>query len=220
MHSLGDEVMHDADVRRATWKMIDKSKSNNGPSVVKLDEFAICGEVRADIAVVNGHMTGYELKSASDNLKRLPKQIRYYSKVLDYCNLVVAENHFDKAIQILPPSWGVYVIEKTKKGSLRITKYKDAHIDRSLFDARSAVELLWREEALAILAKHGYDQGVRSQTRAFIWDRMVECFTPSQVRKIVRCQLKSRRHWRVASPHTRDDENCSTSTIEYRYQSD
>lgn len=220
MQSSGDAVMHDADVRQATWEMINRRKSNNGPSVVKLDEFAICGEVRADIAVVNGHMTGYELKSASDNLKRLPKQITYYSKVLDYCNLVVAENHFDKAIQILPPSWGVYVIEKTKKGSLHITKYKEAHIDRSLFDARFAVELLWREEALAILAKYGYDQGVRSQTRAFIWDRMVECFTPPQVRRLVRCQLKSRRLWRVALPHTQDDENCSTSTIECLHQSE
>ncbi|WP_407923096.1 sce7726 family protein [Bifidobacterium xylocopae] len=194
--------------------MINRCKSNNGPDVLKLDEFALCSEVRADITVINGHMTGYELKSASDNLKRLPKQVSFYSKVLDYCNLVVAENHFDRALQLLPSSWGIYIAKGTKKGSLHIRRYRTARIDRSMFDARLAVELLWRDEALDILTQYGYDRGVRSLTRPFIWDRMVERFTPSQIRQLVRHQLKSRQHWRVVSPHMPDDESCSTSATD------
>lgn len=198
MRLLEAVKMRDADVRQATWAMINRRKSNNGPDVLKLNELNLCSEVRVDITVINGHMTGYELKSASDNLKRLPKQILYYSKVLDYCNLVVAENHLDNALQLLPPSWGVYVVETLKTGSLHICNYRPARIDRSLFSARSAVELLWRDEALSILAQYGYDKGVRSLTRPFIWDRMVERFTASQIRKIVRYQLKSRKNWRAA----------------------
>ena len=83
--------------------------------MLKPDEFGLCGEVRAAIVVVNGHMSGYELKSATDDLKRLPRQIIYYSKILDYCNLVVAESHFQDANKIVPDFWGVYIIKMNRK---------------------------------------------------------------------------------------------------------
>ena len=77
MRLLEAVKMRDADVRQATWAMINRRKSNNGPDVLKLNELNLCSEVRVDITVINGHMTGYELKSASDNLKRLQKKILY-----------------------------------------------------------------------------------------------------------------------------------------------
>jgi hypothetical protein len=40
------------------------------------------GEVRIDVAVIGDIMHGYEIKSAKDNLLRLPNQQLHYGKVL------------------------------------------------------------------------------------------------------------------------------------------
>ncbi|WP_197480754.1 sce7726 family protein [Rhodococcus sp. EPR-157] len=60
-----------------------------------------------DVAVVNGALSGFELKSARDTLRRLPKQIEIYSRVLDHAVLVVADNHLDSAMSLVPDWWGV-----------------------------------------------------------------------------------------------------------------
>jgi len=40
------------------------------------------GECRADIAVINGHLVGYEIKSNKDSLRRLEGQVNSYNAVL------------------------------------------------------------------------------------------------------------------------------------------
>jgi hypothetical protein len=48
-----------------------------------LDEFGLeHGEVRVDVAVINGELHGYEIKSERDTLERLPRQVKAYSAVL------------------------------------------------------------------------------------------------------------------------------------------
>ena len=41
------------------------------------------GATRVDVAAINGRIIGCEVKSARDNLDRLPSQARLYSAVLD-----------------------------------------------------------------------------------------------------------------------------------------
>lgn len=190
------EKMHDADVRTATWTMINRRKINNGPDVLKLNEFGLCGEVRADIVVVNGHMSGYELKSATDDLKRLPRQIIYYSKILDYCNLVVAETHFQDAIKIVPDFWGVYIVKMNRKGVAFIRKYRSATFNQGHLDPYSIAQLLWRSEILQILDEYGFPREKTYQTRFDLWTKMANSFTLTQLRRITRLTLKKRINWR------------------------
>lgn len=194
MHPSGDAIMHDVDVRQATWKMIKGRKENNG--ALLLDEFDLCGEVRVDIAVLNGHMSGYELKSASDNLSRLQKQVCYYSKVLDYCNLVVAENHLDEAMGMVPDFWGIYVARQTLDSRINLRKIRNPKSNKTNIDPYSLVRLLWRNETLDILTRYGLDQGVRSKPRQFCWDRLASSFSVSCLRGLVRTQLEARTNWR------------------------
>ena len=56
-------------------KIIDEMGLNLGSSII-------------DIAVVNGNMLGYEIKSDRDTLNRLNSQIEQYNKVFDYLNIV------------------------------------------------------------------------------------------------------------------------------------
>lgn len=188
------EKMHDSDIRQAMRLTLEHRKENQ--SALILDEFALCGEVRVDIAVLNGHLTGYELKSASDNLKRLPKQVDYYSAILDYCNLVVAENHLQSAMEMVPDFWGVYIAKQSSNGRTFIRKLRNPKSNKTHVDPYLLAQLLWKAEAIDILTKYGYDQGVRSKTRQFCWDKMAESFSLPHLRELVRTQLEARTNWR------------------------
>src|SRR5688572_54996 len=64
----------------------------HGPATVLLDELGLCqGDVRVDVAVVDGELSGFEIKSPADSLARWPKQRRVYSKVVDRAWLVASE---------------------------------------------------------------------------------------------------------------------------------
>ncbi|WP_161787719.1 sce7726 family protein [Bifidobacterium bombi] len=188
-------MMRDIDVRQAMRSTLKRRKENE--SALIMDELDLCGEVRVDIAVLNGHISGYELKSASDNLKRLPKQVRYYSAVLDYCNLVVAENHLDEALGMIHDFWGVYIARQTGDGRTFIRKLRNPKSNKSNIDPRVLVQLLWRDETIDILTRYGFDRGVRSKPKAVCWDRMVDSFSLPQLRKLVRTQLEARTNWRT-----------------------
>ncbi|MDF7641311.1 sce7726 family protein [Bifidobacterium sp. ESL0784] len=188
-------ITHDSDIRRATWKMIENQSSLMTPDVKILDELDICGEVRADIAVINGHLTGYELKSESDNLDRLPRQIEYYSKVMDYCNLVVAPNHLEQSLEMLPGFWGIYVARTSQRGNVFLRKYRSAHTNKTRVDPYSVVQFLWKDEALDVLRQYGLSKGLYNRQRSYIWERIVQNFTLSQIRLIVRIKLKDRQNW-------------------------
>jgi hypothetical protein len=185
--------MHDADVRAATWNAIKRRKDSQ--DAVLLNEFGLCGEVRADIAVINGHMTGFELKSASDNLKRLPKQVEYYSKVMDYCNLVVSENHREAAESIIPDFWGEYLACTGKRGQTYIRKIKTAKINRNI-DSDSLVQLLWKPEAEVLLRKYDLYKGMSGKSRIFWWNQLATSLTRDVLREEVRRTIKARTSWR------------------------
>ncbi|EGO6137859.1 sce7726 family protein, partial [Enterococcus faecalis] len=78
----------DADIREA---LIQKLKMENTKKSYRIiEEFVICnGEARADVAIVNGIMKGFEIKSDVDSLLRLPNQIEKYDATFDKCTIVV-----------------------------------------------------------------------------------------------------------------------------------
>ncbi|WP_052770006.1 sce7726 family protein [Paenibacillus sp. IHB B 3415] len=53
-------------------------------TTIVVDELDVCfGSARVDVAVINGRLHGFEIKSESDNLDRLPSQIEFYSRVFE-----------------------------------------------------------------------------------------------------------------------------------------
>src|SRR5262245_39425246 len=101
--------MRDADVRRAVkaWLVSQHGHERDARLVEEMGIWS--GSVRIDIALINGSLSGYELKSDSDTLERLPRQLAIYGRVFDYLHLVVGKRHADKARALLPDWWGVKV---------------------------------------------------------------------------------------------------------------
>jgi hypothetical protein len=189
--------MRDHDVRIALRSHLG-IEHRDDPSTKIVEELGLCEESRVDFAVINGSLTGFELKSERDTLARLPRQAATYSRVFDYVHLVSAENHVDRARNIIPPWWGIVIAVPDNHSGLTL-RFDRAAEENPAVDASSIVQLLWRDEALAILARVGADRGVRSRPRELVWDRLVETISLSALRSEVRDALKARLGWRENS---------------------
>ncbi|QTJ70095.1 sce7726 family protein (plasmid) [Rhodococcus sp. ZPP] len=186
--------MRDMDVRVALHNRLASVHGEELNDTLILDELGLCGEVRVDVAVVNGALSGFELKSARDNLRRLHHQVEIYSQVLDYAVLVVADNHLNAAKGIVPRWWGL-TVATSRKGEVELDEIVEPRMNRGV-DPMSLAQLLWREEALEELTIRGCDRGVRSKPRWAVWTRLTEVTDVDELRAVVRSRLKARPSWR------------------------
>ena len=188
--------MLDKDVRQAVKDKILKAHIND-PSTLVIDELGLDhGRNRVDIAVINGELHGYELKSDSDNLLRLPQQSKAYSSIMDKVTLVVGEKHAQEAINIIPDWWGVKIATMNHRGIVNIVTYRRNKKNKDI-DPFELSKLIWKEEALALLAiKIKVDWRIRKLTRKDIYKLIVDTFSLNEIRDNTRAILKSRVNWR------------------------
>ncbi len=190
--------MWDRDVRLALHAVLEEQHRDERADTRFIDELSLAGEVRVDVVVLNGVFSGYEIKSARDTLKRLPKQVEVYSKMLDHMTLVVADNHVNHALPMLPEWWGVVTAASSADGALALIPLRESMANPCV-DSSFLATLLWREELLAALTTRGMDKGVRSKSRHVLMTRLVEHLTVDEMRLLVREQLKVRENWRESA---------------------
>jgi len=155
------------------------------------------GAARVDIAVVNGIIHGYELKSDVDTLNRLPGQIKVYNSVLDQVTLVVGKSHLHEAIKIVPEWWGITIAKAVDSNDKAISFYKIRKPEQNPEqDSVAMAALLWRSEALSILEGIGQAKGVRSKPRKDVYERLAKVLTKQELGEAVREQLRVRINWR------------------------
>lgn len=151
------------------------------------------GSVRVDIAVINGELVGYELKSDKDTLARLPQQALLYSRLFDRVHLVVGSKHSREARKLIPKWWGVHVA--TSVGSkVHLYKARDAQLNPK-HDPLIVAQTLWRDEAMEILERRGLASGWRSKTAVQVHGRLAESLCLEDLRLEVRTALKRRQGW-------------------------
>jgi hypothetical protein len=158
---------------------------------VLIEELGLCrGQVRVDMALVNGHLHGFEIKSDRDSLKRLGAQAEIYSKVFDRMTLVAGERHFDGVFKRLPPWWGVLQVVQGAS-SVRFKSHRKGRRNPSR-DSRTLVELLWLDDAITLLEQRDSARGVRGKPRRVVWDKVCGCYTLDEIAENVRKCLKAR----------------------------
>ena len=154
------------------------------------------GSARIDIAVVNGEIHGYELKSDVDTLNRLPDQMKTYNSVLDLVTLVVGKTHLRDAIHLVPDWWGIIVAKIDLNNDVIFYNIRNAE-DNIEQDNVSLARLLWREEALEILEEINEAVGLRSKPRNVIYEKLASTLDQKILREKVReALLISRPDWR------------------------
>lgn len=71
-----------------------------------LNEFRV-GECKADLVILNGTATVYEIKSERDSLSRLERQVTAYAKVFARVYVIAGENHVNGVINSVPSDVGI-----------------------------------------------------------------------------------------------------------------
>ena len=164
--------------------------------------------VRADIAVVNGILKGYEIKSEKDTIARLKTQASVYSQVFDTVTLVVAERHLKKTTRLVPDWWGIEVASLEKSSAVvKLEPLREEQLNSEV-DACKLVQLLWRDEVLSILHSTGAAPALSSKPRAYLWKSLAESMPLCDLKAAVRLTLKSRKEWRSDEQQTPSDEMC------------
>lgn len=187
--------MYDSDIRSFLYKdfVKDPTYINDSSTIVVPEMNILNGYVRIDVAVINGALHGYEIKSDNDTLKRLPRQSEYYSKVFDEMVLVTTERYVNDVKNIIPSWWGVKYYNK--KNELK-TKRK-GKFNRNV-DPFSRLTLLWKDELIELLSRYS-DKLYKSKTKLALIDVILKEVPKDVIMEYTREILKARTNWRAVS---------------------
>lgn len=187
--------LRDRDVRQAVLSQVLREHRRD-PNVRIVEELGLeHGTTRVDIAVINGFLHGYELKSESDNLLRLPHQVESYGRCLDRVTIVVSTHHVQPALEIIPNWWGVKVASTGSRGAVQVDTLRPLQSNPAPSLLHMA-RLLWREEVIALLQESGAQPVELKGNRASLYERLVEKMPATELRRAIRDTVRCRENWR------------------------
>lgn len=184
--------MLDGDIRSAVRDLLEQRHAETPDTRIR-NELGLClGQTRVDIAVINGAMSGYEIKSSRDTLARFPAQVEIYGRVLDHATVVAEGPFVTKVESFVPDWWGIWEAVEGDDGAEVFVVRPEACNPSA--DPLSVAQLLWRDEALEVLHERDAAAGMARATRWELWDRLAE-LPIDELGSIVRHKLKGRTDW-------------------------
>ncbi len=172
-------------------------KYGNDKTVRVIEELGLDhGAARIDVAVLNGVMHGYEIKSDADTLYRLPWQINAYNSVFSKMTIVVGAKHLEHVINLVPDWWEIVLVRQASDNTVSFYQIRDGLTNKRQ-DNEAIARLLWKEEAIDILRECNAARGVISQPRSVVYERLANTLDTAALQQRVRDVLFSRTDWRV-----------------------
>lgn len=202
--SLGSDA-HESEARRYPRKMRDldirlaldehiRATSLDADGVLRHEVGLEEGHRRIDVAAINGHLHGWEIKSDVDTLVRLAGQAESYNKVFDFVTLVTTDRYLSKARAIVPSWWGLTIARAGDLGPVTFRDVRKPKLNRKL-DKMALAQLLWRDETLDLLRELGHARGLVSKPRWFAWLKLAEVMPTDELAARVRAALRARPEW-------------------------
>ncbi|MFM0165286.1 hypothetical protein SAMN05444172_8078 [Burkholderia sp. GAS332] len=155
-----------------------------------LTEFR-AGSCKADLAILNGTGTVYEIKSDRDSLTRLANQVANYRKVFAKVYVIAGEAHVQDVVDSTPPEVGVLSLVRWD----RICTIREAVERPDLVCPLTIFESLRVAEARTILRNLRIP--VPDVPNTMLWGAMRERFAtlvPADVHQQMVCTLKKTRN--------------------------
>lgn len=112
-----------------------------------LTEFST-GRSKADLVIINGSSTVYEVKTELDSLERLQKQMEAYLRVFDYVYVVTHDSRIKKLNNLLSEQIGIILL--SDKYTLRTVRVAKSNKQRT--DAGEICDCLRQNEYCDIIA--------------------------------------------------------------------
>ncbi|MEE1924349.1 sce7726 family protein [Pseudomonas sp. 148P] len=142
---------------------------------------------RADLAVANGRLVAFEIKSGADSLKRWPSQCTAYFNVFDEVWLCTHGRHLEKALGVTPKGVGILVTDDL--GGLVLLRNARRNGKCNAYDLSG---LLWREELEVLCERHGIEVKKR-ETKSDIRHKVSSTVPIEAIRDYVLSRLKVRK---------------------------
>lgn len=127
-----------------------------------LSEFAI-EECRADIVIVNGDATIYEIKTEYDSLARLTSQVPSYLRASPYVYVVAHRNHLPELQRTVPECVGIIMLND----NTTLTPYRNADYAPNLLDQGTIFDTLRRREYCNIIQQEFGEVPAVPNTRVY-----------------------------------------------------
>jgi len=186
----------DFEIREALHRKVLKAYHRSNSTII-VDELGLAhGKNRIDVAVLNGHLHGYEIKSAKDTLIRLPDQLSQYRKSLQKLTIVVAPNHIDGVLSIAPEWSGIIEARKGPRGGISFTTVRKATINPEV-DGVALAHLLWRKEAIELLARFGVSEKELSKPRKQLYEIIASETSLAELVSWIKEKFMARETWRA-----------------------
>lgn len=188
-------LFKDGDVRRAVYARMLGAAVRNADTLI-IDELGLDhGACRIDIAVINGHIRGLEIKAEADTLTRLPAQVSAYGDVVDKASLIVAERHLEAATPLIPEWWGIVLAHRYANGEVALRRLRDEKVNRGA-DPVTLARLLWRPEVVQMLRDLGHAERTLREPREALYPLLAAAIPRRVLAARVREALKARAVWR------------------------
>ena len=196
--------MNDVEIRQNFHKKRLRRQHAQKDTLV-IDELGLNhGKCRADIAVVNGQLVGYEIKSNNDSLRRLEQQVRSYNEVFDKVSIIIGDRYINSIQNYIPDWWGVIVSVRGPKGGVNFDTIRKARTNKNI-EPISIAQLLWRNEAHEILKQKKLPTRILRRPRAVLYEYLIDTLSICELREFVRMYFKKRRNWRYLESPLRYD---------------
>lgn len=190
-------MLADYEIRERLLTKLHTDNQNKSYRII--EELVICsGEVRVDIALANGHMHGYEIKSDLDTLERLPKQIHCYDSTFDKNTIIVGEKFRYKIVEHVPKHWGIEVAYLNRFGNVSLERIRKSESNKSI-EYQRLLELLWNKELKGFL-KENKIKGYSASKRNELLQAVMENIPFKLAKNYTRETLKTRVGWRTDLP--------------------
>lgn len=171
------------------------------PGTLVIDELGLAhARSRVDVAVINGCIHGYEIKSARDSLNRLSAQLDVYRQTLQKLTIVAASRHLPRILSEVPEWCGVIEALQGPRGGIKLHLIRSARLNPNI-DPVMLAQLLWKPEVLNLLSRNGYTPKELRRPRKYLYEMLCKVLTPQEITNAIRDFMMCRKTWRDHQAH-------------------
>jgi hypothetical protein len=166
------------------------------PGTLVIDELGLVhAKSRIDVAVINGCIHGYEIKSARDTLDRFANQIDIYRQTLQKLTIVAAPRHLSDILGQAPEWCGVITAEQGPRGGISFNVLRIPATNPEIRPVMVA-HLLWRDEVIELLGRAGYVSKDLRRPRRQLYEMLCEVMSLREITASIRHFMMQRQTWR------------------------
>ncbi len=185
--------MRDADVRSVLCDAVSVRLGKGQFILVPEVDIRWSVPARADALLVGDRICGFEIKSDVDSIARLPRQIEAYGQVVERAFLVVGERHRQKATDILPDWWHVWVARE-ERGVISLSQTRRGRLNPDV-NPLAVLTFMNRAQLTVELSRLG-DAGLSLLSVDELRTRLVVRLGRRESLRIARKYMLNRPDWR------------------------